>query len=243
MDDVVTGAGRVPEGFVGNYVEWVVHITGPSQQIVMKNTLGDCMELMTGQSTNEQVGDDIEMPEGPTGPNERSLEYLYFWPDQPDAVVTIEGNMIYIENIEIPPSGTLEIRYWAKVVGMAHIPIYRDPPRILPVGTASSDVTPAMKIEPVGTPTNLGIQDRFTDQFASGQDFEVRVDGEYRPKTAIITHNICCNQVKVVGEEEVRLVESQGPNETIGLCPNGGTGFRVRIPNAPVEAPIMAEPR
>lgn len=213
-----------PEAPVGGYVEWVVTVSGPAQEIALKNTLMDCMRLMAGTTGS---GGRIN---GGNDPNVTRRQ-VAFNPGQPDAIVTAEGNTLIIENIEIPDSGTLEIRYWAEIVGYA---TYRYP-RLSPdghlpltAGVQGVELT-AVQIDPVGgtAPVRRSLTDRFSDQSAGTNLYDVTVPERQTVWTSS-TSSMCCNQVKVV-DGEVRLHLSQDdPGESLALlCAEGASGFHV----------------
>lgn len=225
-----------PQAAIGGYVEWVVSVTSDDgeQAVALKDTLGDCMELL---AYKDPAVDGTVNGTGTSDPHAGQHRDVLFHPPQPDAVVEVDGNTILITGVTVPEHGELRVTYWARVVGMTHVLAGNPETR----ATAVRDAAPLREqrratigrtlasrsagVSVDGSATAAGVADREI----VGLEENTRRSYRERP----IESSACCHQVKVVGGEG-RLFLSDGPYDAVAMCSGSATGFEVLVPGAPI---------
>jgi hypothetical protein len=232
-DDVRMGAPYIgPQATVGGFVQWVVEVTSDQgeQQVALKDTLPDCMELLA----YKDVSPDGTVNGTGVDPGAGMRREVQFHPPQRDALVSVDGNTILIQNIRVPDQGALRVTYWARVAGRS---LVMPPARSFDTSTREGmlsdsakrgEVSRTLAPRTIGTTFDgapLGVATR--DRSLAGYEETPRRAVRTRP----IECSTCCNVVKVV-DEEARLYLSDGPYDEVGFCAGTATGFEVLLPGA-----------
>jgi hypothetical protein len=224
-----------PQALQGGYVQWVVRIASDdgAQRIALKDTLPDCMRLLALQPPPTS-GPIHGMGADPRAGERREV---MFDPGQPDALVSVEGNTILIQNIDVPAQGELRVTYWASIVSKSHVLAGNETPTAAGAGVLVEDQGRTLPSRTLASRTaGVGLDGGTLG--ASRDDREIvglRENARRSYRERPIECSSCCNQVKVV-DEEARLYLSDTPHEGAATCQPGLTGFEVLVPGAPIPA-------
>lgn len=239
LDDVtVVDPALGAQGPIGGFVQVELRVSGDpisggqDQRVSIVDRLPNCLSLMYGRP------EEGHFPQ--QGWLNRLRRELHVWPQQDDMVVTVDGNLLILENLVLPRRGELQVSYWAEIVGKQTVTIDSD-------GFASrggNDGTTPIEWERssrVVTTRRVQRQGLAGDGFAPAPlaPESDRLPGFMRDRlpeyTAIACLN-CCHQVKVV-DSEGRLALSQAPPSLVAPCQPGATGFEVIVPGATIPMP------
>jgi hypothetical protein len=239
LDDVtVTDPALGAQAPIGGYVQIEIRVSGDpvsggqDQRVSIVDRLPNCLSLMYGRP------EEGHFPQ--QGWLNRLRRELHVWPQQDDMVVTVDGNLLILENLVLPRRGELQVSYWAEIVGKQTVTVDRD-------GAArrvdTAGVTPIEweRSSRVITSRRVQLQGLAGDGFGPAPltPESDRLPGLMRdrlPEARTIECLNCCHQVKVV-DSEGRLWLSQAPPSQVAPCQPGATGFEVLVPGAMTPMP------